>query len=826
VDEDFIDRVRIAAEAELAGSPLPLDELAARLEAGGHLGDPDELVSDPSDVVDHALLGTDDTWTCEHDLVALTSMLLDGAVFTHRLTESEVARGVIDIVPDITPLDFDTTGGLPLATGGVLECRFPLSGDASADENGSFTGPEGWLGSHRAGELVALWRRDGEVSLSGVDGVGDGGAEERALRAACEAVRGEGVGVEPVELVLEALCHDPGLFRSPVVPVGELLERIGLERSGGWFGPAGEDWQPPGVRGVEGLVEAIRSEWRFDPCCDDAFDLVLEAWSDHVRGAGDWDRRAAARALHHGSVAPAFVDYVFGPVSGPSDLVRAFATVLARVPGTAAAAGLFLRSVEAEYGGDTARAEADLLGAVLADGEYGPALADLAWYAADRGDARRAVSLLRRSGAGTDDPEVDFLSRFAAPDAATVGRNDPCPCGSGRKFKQCCINGRAPGLDERAEWLFHKMVNFVSRPPRRRLVEDLAELASPAGARVVELLLPALFDLAVFEEALDAFLEERGGLLPVDERDLAERWGDARLALWEVVGTAADGSVALRDTRTAERVTVTDHSGAAVLEAGEYLLARPLPVGPRWLFLGTPVRITLRLRESLIELLDTDPGAEDVAAWLGAAFGPIRLANREGHQLAQCRAVLRPVAAPWEDVADALDRHLGGPADGVWTSSVTIDGDTVVRAVVARHGDTLTVETNSRERLDDVVEELDGLLAGGLEILETETVAADEFLADVGLGGPAGAGDLPAMPPEIRAQLEELMRAKEEAWLDERVPALGGLTPREAADDPTRREDLEGLLREFDRHRAEDAAGIGIGFDATRLRDLLGLRRA
>ncbi|MHB9102388.1 MAG: SEC-C metal-binding domain-containing protein [Sulfuricella sp.] len=23
-----------------------------------------------------------------------------------------------------------------------------------------------------------------------------------------------------------------------------------------------------------------------------------------------------------------------------------------------------------------------------------------------------------------------------------VGRNDPCPCGSGKKFKQCC--GKAP----------------------------------------------------------------------------------------------------------------------------------------------------------------------------------------------------------------------------------------------------------------------------------------------------------------------------------------------------------------------------------------------
>ncbi|MEQ8815827.1 MAG: YchJ family protein [Thalassobaculum sp.] len=26
----------------------------------------------------------------------------------------------------------------------------------------------------------------------------------------------------------------------------------------------------------------------------------------------------------------------------------------------------------------------------------------------------------------------------AAPKAAKVGRNDPCPCGSGRKFKKCC----------------------------------------------------------------------------------------------------------------------------------------------------------------------------------------------------------------------------------------------------------------------------------------------------------------------------------------------------------------------------------------------------
>jgi hypothetical protein len=51
--------------------------------------------------------------------------------------------------------------------------------------------------------------------------------------------------------------------------------------------------------------------------------------------------------------------------------------------------------------------------------------------------------------------------------------------------------------------------------------------------------------------------------------------------------------------------------------------------------------------------------------------------------------------------------------------------------------------------------------------------------------------------PEVR----EMMRAQSErhwaAWLDEKVPALGNLTPREAAKTPPGRERLEALLAEF-----------------------------
>jgi hypothetical protein len=60
---------------------------------------------------------------------------------------------------------------------------------------------------------------------------------------------------------------------------------------------------------------------------------------------------------------------------------------------------------------------------------------------------------------------------------------------------------------------------------------------------------------------------------------------------------------------------------------------------------------------------------------------------------------------------------------------------------------------------------------------------------------------------------------REHAWLDEEIPALEGLTPRQAADDPSRREDLLRLLRDFERGVPK---GVG-GFDPDRLRAALGL---
>jgi uncharacterized protein len=49
------------------------------------------------------------------------------------------------------------------------------------------------------------------------------------------------------------------------------------------------------------------------------------------------------------------------------------------------------------------------------------------------------LAALRRAG----QPPQQLMQTLRAAEVkmrAQVGRNDPCPCGSGRKFKRCCLN--------------------------------------------------------------------------------------------------------------------------------------------------------------------------------------------------------------------------------------------------------------------------------------------------------------------------------------------------------------------------------------------------
>ena len=85
-------------------------------------------------------------------------------------------------------------------------------------------------------------------------------------------------------------------------------------------------------------------------------------------------------------------------------------------------------------------------------------------------------------------------------------------------------------------------------------------------------------------------------------------------------------------------------------------------------------------------------------------------------------------------------------------------------------------------------------------------------------------GEALMQDPEARRHIADTIRTHWKAWVDEKLPALGGRTPREAVTDSGGREAVEALLLDAERRGKEDPTTGEMNRDGIRLaRKLLGL---
>ncbi len=828
----------------LAEGPLHTPELVERLrtiDAFAPWGSLDDEVA--AIVIDEVLADTDETWTTQDDLVVLMSSTLDGTIFTHRVTADELSHGVLHEVPDLVTVAYDDQAETS-SPEGELTVEYPLGYDddvEGVDEHGSLVGPPGWLDGVVAGDVVGLRRRGTtvEVAVLTDDDLADGDAEIEAIRRIHARVAIEGAGVEPVDLLLEALAHDQSLFRSPVAPVIELFERAGLRVEGAFAGPIDQDWLPPGVRVAEQRRAELEATYQFDSCCSQAFDVALGGWDRFVTAgpfdtdpdagpvthAGDRSPREISDALDHGPVAPALADWVMGILEEASPLLDDFATaIIESAPGPHTGAH-FLRATNAETDGRVLDAEVDFTASLVDDPTYAPALYELARFASDRGDIGRAITLYRRVGPGAQ-PEVDFLSGLL-PDHSHVGRNDPCPCGSGRKFKQCHQDRPEVAADRAALWLFQKLLGYGYRTEfdsvRRGLALAAADLATPGDTdQDTEAWIdqtrrfadePFILDLALFETGTARrFAEERSVLLPPGEAEMLDGWLATSRRLWEVTDVVPGERMSFRDTASGESVEVAERTASESVEIGDQLLVRIVAVGDEMQLIGQPMPVTLRQRDRVMEMLDRQAGAVEWAGWFGSLHAPPALTNREGEELIAGAAVVRP--GEGVAVAEMLDELYERDGESRWTAMLDLGAERIVRAYLDVEDDgRIIVTANSHARMDRVLDELQ-TADPDLVVEGDERRPVDEREVVDGGAPPVSAVD--------QAALAEIVQQQELRWLDESIPALQGRTPREAAADPTRREDLLALLREFDLRRQSMPEGA-MSFDPDRLRRALGL---
>ena len=215
-----------------------------------------------------------------------------------------------------------------------------------------------------------------------------------------------------------------------------------------------------------------------------------------------------------------------------------------------------------------------------------PAVRDAMEYELCAGNWAQAFELA--SPLGHDDeiagPLLRPLEQLRRPAAAAerAGRNQPCPCGSGRKYKACC---RAKDLETgthplplRASALYAMVATYAQRAGCRPVTNRTYAVAigAPQAAMLA-------LDLAIFDGgAASRFLASRGDLLRADERELLQDWLRRPVDMYEVTRVHRGSDLALRSmTGGASPGRQRDRLFSLSVHRLDIVIGRLLPDGER-----------------------------------------------------------------------------------------------------------------------------------------------------------------------------------------------------------------------------------------------------
>lgn len=451
---------------------------------------------------------------------------------------------------------------------------------------------------------------------------------------------------------------------------------------------------------------------------------------------------------------------------------------------------------------------------------------------------------------------------------AKTARNAPCPCGSGRKYKQCCLL-EEERLAKRARD-DRRVGQLISDWSVDQFGDELAlafEEFHPESHRIGER------DFALLLEWFISDRELSGGGTPLcrylarsdldpDERGVAERIAAARLGLHRVKAVVPGRSLELEGVLSGAVIPVASQTVSCEVVLWDVVLCRVMPGEPAATLWG-PVLVYApdeepELSAELARLADVHGLPRDLVGFR-RVFG---LASRELLRFVPPSRLAEPsyftaegdpivaASARWSliDPDDAF-QVLDAPPELLWVGA-SVDGmgecfqltgdraellarrpplppnalffessyegfpDRIGIGTFVLAGCELRFDAISAARLEHAIELVSDRLAGNARVLERDVAHFDLTRSE-------HAEVVAPAEPDVDASeyLEQYLRR----WLDEPLARLDGLTPRTAVSVPRLRGELELLVRAIE-NRAAHARRSGAAWpDVGWLWDELGL---
>lgn len=430
-----------------------------------------------------------------------------------------------------------------------------------------------------------------------------------------------------------------------------------------------------------------------------------------------------------------------------------------------------------------------------------------------------------------------------------IGRNGLCPCGSGSKYKQCCLQKdlrNRSAVYEDAEWLKFRQAEGEVEAILDQYVEDhylaserpLAwdyfkpDDASPLPSKALKLLFQNWFyynwelkdDLSIARQAL---LKE-----PMLFTDYQKRVMEATLnspfSIFLVKEVVPGLRMVVKDFFQQNELVIKEAQGTFTIKAGDLIYGRAVTLDEQSIVIGFgPWVIPNRFFDTVLDFRDgcreelsvIDFELRDLYYYIiEETMRPPVMTNHHG-DVVILNEIFYELKCHPKEVFDALmplscqeDFHWNEKLSTIEFPWVTTQDPTgqferLVLGSLTLTPDQLHVATNSNQRAAKIKEEIALRLGSKVALKEHKTINLSNPEELMKMKERLAPSEPLKLTPEMLAAAKAQSDAYWKKWLDTKLPILGNLTPREATLSDTGRERLEALLLDFDED-AEDSMNL------------------
>lgn len=431
------------------------------------------------------------------------------------------------------------------------------------------------------------------------------------------------------------------------------------------------------------------------------------------------------------------------------------------------------------------------------------------------------------------------------------GRNDPCPCGSGKKYKQCCLraeesrvtNDRSEAVPRAIQWLMamhgpavhealdHGFFGGLDDDEYDLLRDRYDDAYEGIMINAMEWLLADGFMTVKGEErrVAELLLGRGGPLFSAEQRLWIECLAAIPLRLYEIVDVVPSECMTLRDVILPERplVLVWEKSGSRQVIKLDLVAARILPVEDHFELSGAVYSFPRHRSWNLLEeLRDQLEGAEPDSPlakvttsviipdhWLRLFVSAFEIPQVIDHVTGESLLFIADHyrVQDWE----ALDQALSGEADiegsreegwsrifegedGLVRSGLSIDG--------GKRPGRIKVSYRTQKYADKGRPWFEAVAGAAVAFVSREISDPKGMLANLQPNEAKETPVPPPLPPEMLTELiEKRIRQLYVDWVDKPLPILGDRTPREAIQTPEGLKQVRFLLHTYEHGEAQQA---------------------